>query len=242
MRTNRHSTFLVAWVVAACAGLAALGQDAGDADVGKKMFHDSGEDLDYPSCAHCHATVSAAEELAKTGHIRPAFPVYNTSGRGGWKNKPRSRKGAPQSAGDAGNICVRAFQKRKKLPASDVAHLNAFLATVSPGDATPRKILYGPKLPKSLDGGNAEAGKKKVETYCGGCHGKSDDHLQFELRKGRLKKKKVAMKARGWIKDKRKKKEKGAIRFKADNGQMSFFAKDRLPDKDLLDILAYLGK
>ena len=239
MRTNKHSTFLVAWVVAACAGLTVLGQDGGSADVGKKMFHDSGEDLDYPSCSHCHATVPAAEELAKTGHIKPAFPVHNTSKRGGWKNKAKSKKGAPQSAGNAGNICVRAFQKRKKLPASDVADLNAFLASVSPGAAKPRKIKYAPKLPASLDGGDAAAGKKNVEAYCGGCHGKSDDHLQFELRKGRLNKRRVAMKVRGWIKDSKK---KGGIRFKAINGMMSFFAKNRLPDKDLLDILAYVGK
>ena len=238
MQANRNSTFLVAWVVVVCAGLTVLAQDSGNADAGKKIFHDSGDDLEYPSCAHCHAVVSASEELAKTDHIRPAFPVYNTSQRGGWKNKPPSRKG-PKSAGDAGNICVRAFQKRKKLPASDVADLNAFLASVSPGAAKPRKIKYAPKLPASLDGGDAAAGKKNVEAYCGGCHGKSDDHLQFELRKGRLKKRRVAMKVRGWIKDRKK---KDGIRFKANNGMMSFFAKDRLPDKDLLHILAYIGK
>ena len=81
-------------------------------------------------------------------------------------------------------------------------------------------------------------GQKKVQTYCGGCHGKSDDHLQSQLRAGRYNKQKVAMKVRGWIKDKKT----GKPRFKANNGMMSFFAKDRLPDKDLLDILAYLGK
>ncbi len=238
MWAKRRSILFAVWIVALCVGLTASAQGSGDAAAGKKIFFDSGEDLDYPSCSLCHATVPTSQELAKTGHIRPAFPVYNTSQRGGWKNKPPSKKG-PKSAGDAGNICVRAFQKRKKLPASDVADLNAFLASVSPGEAKPRKIKYAPKLPASLDGGNAAAGKKNVEAYCGGCHGKSDDHLQFELRKGRLKKRKVAMKVRGWIKDAKK---KGGIRFKANNGQMSFFAKDRLPDKDLLDILAYLGK
>ena len=237
MQIKRRSTFLVAWVVAAGAGLTVLAQDGGSADAGKTMFHDSGEDLDYPSCAHCHATVPASEELAKTDHIRPAFPVYNTSKRGSWKNKPPSEKG-PKSAGDAGNICVRAFQKRTKLPAADVAALNAFLASVSPGEAKPRTIKYSPKVLTSFDGGDAEAGKKKIQIYCGGCHGPSDDDVQFELRKGKIKKMKVAMKVRGWVKDKKK----GGMRFKANNGQMSFFAKDRLPDKDLLDIIAYVGK
>ena len=92
------------------------------------------------------------------------------------------------------------------------------------------------QLPEGLEGGDKQAGKRNVQTYCGGCHGKSDDHLQSELKPGKRPRIKVAMKVRGWVK------KKGKLRFKANNGMMSFFAKNRLPDKDLLDILAYLGK
>jgi len=233
MLQARRFVVPVLFVFAVCVGLVGA-QGAGDAAAGKKIFTDSGEDLDYPSCAHCHATVDASKELEMTGHVRPAYPVFNTAGRGAWKNKPAGK--GPASAGDAGNICVRAFQKRKKLPASDVADLNAFLATVSPGEAEPRKIQYAPALPESLDGGNADEGRKKVEAYCGGCHGASDDHLQFELKPGRKPKLKVAMKVRGWVE------KDGKRKFQANNGMMSFFAKDRLPDEDLLDILAYVGR
>ena len=132
---------------------------------------------------------------------------------------------------------MRAFQKRKKLPAIQVADLNAFLATFSPGkDVKPRKIGYKPKVLTSFDGGNADAGKKNIVKYCAGCHGDTDDHIAFELKKGRVKKAKIASKVRGWIKRKDK------LVFKANNGMMSFFATDRLPDKDLLDIIAYVGK
>jgi len=230
---NRTSLLLLVLVALLTAALTVSAQGGGSAEAGKKLFYDTGEDFDYPSCAHCHAIVDVKKELASTGHIRPAFPVFNTSGRGAWKNKPA---GKLASAGDAGNICVGAFQKRKRLPEDKIADLNAFLATVSPGKAEPRKIKYAPKLPESLEGGDPAAGKKNVQTYCGGCHGKSDDHLQSELKAGKRPRIKVAMKVRGWVK------KKGKLRFKANNGMMSFFAKDRLPDKDLLDILAYLGK
>ena len=103
----------------------------------------------------------------------------------------------------------------------------------------PRKIGYAPKLPASLDGGDKARGKAKVQLHCGGCHGDSDDHIQFTLKAGKRRKMKVAMKVRGWVKDK---KAKSGMRFKANAGMMSFFAKDRIPDADLLDILAYLGK
>ena len=212
----------------------AVAQGGGDAAKGKRMFLDSGEDLDYPSCAHCHATVSARDEAKETKHIRPAYPVFDSSHRGAWKNK---KQGAVGSAADAGNFCVVAFQKRKKLPAGDLANLNAYLASVSPDkDVKPRKINYRPAIPKSLDGGDAKAGKGKVALYCGGCHGAGDEHIQFELKPKKKAKLKIAQKVRGYAR------KKGKITFAPNAGMMSFFAKDRLPDKDLLDILAYLGK
>lgn len=209
-------------------------QGAGDAARGKKLFeHDA--KLEYPSCAHCHATVSAEEELKKTGHIRIAFPVFNSANRGAWKNKPAGKD--PKSPGWAGNICAKAFQKIKGgLTAAQVADLDAYIKTVSPGEAKPRKIKYAPKIPESLDGGDAAEGKKKIATYCSTCHGASDDHLQFELKAGKYPKLKVAHKVRGWYRI------KGKMKFAPYKGSMSFFAKNRLSDKDLLDIIAYLKK
>ena len=218
--------------------LTAAAQAAGDPARGEKIFRDSGEDLDFPSCAHCHATIAADKEAKETGHVRPAFPVYDTSHRGAWKNSKPGK--GPASSGDAGNICVRAFQKRKKLPADQVADLNAFLQTLSPSkDVAPRRIRYAPALPGTFDGGDKARGKQRVQLHCGGCHGATDDHIQLTLKAGKRKKLAVAMKVRGWIKDK---KAESGRRFKANNGMMSFFAKDRLPDADLLDILAYLGR
>ncbi len=238
MNRTLRTRALLFFGLALFVGLAAsLAWAAGDVEKGRKIFMGTGEDLDYPSCAHCHATVSAKDELEKTKQIRPAFPVFNTAHRGAWKNK---KKGKLKTAGDAGNICVKAFQKRKKgLTAIEVEHLNAFLASVSPGkDAKQRKIKYAPKLPKSLDGGDKKKGQKIVAQMCIVCHGPSDDHLQSELKPGRRSKMKVAMKVRGWIRDKKTKK----LKFKANNGQMGFIAENRLSDAQLLDVLAYLGK
>jgi mono/diheme cytochrome c family protein len=228
--------FLAAAFSLALAGVSALA-GGGDAERGRKLFHDTG-DYAYPSCAHCHAAVPAKDEVEKARHRRPGFPIYDSAHRGAWKNKARGK--GPATAGDAGNTCVVAFQKRKKLDAARVADLNAYITSLSPNKAAkPRRIGYAPALPESLDGGDPEKGKKKVALHCGGCHGPGDEHLQYPLKAAKHKKRKVAMKVRGWIED--EKRESG-MRFKPDTGQMSFFAKDRLPDEDLLDILAYLGK
>ncbi|MEE8107436.1 MAG: c-type cytochrome [Planctomycetota bacterium] len=219
-------------------GLAAsLAFAAGDVEKGRAIFTGTGEDLEYPSCAHCHATVSAETELKATKALRPAYPIFNTSHRGAWKNK---KPGKLKTAGDAGNICVKAFQKREKsLTPAELENLNAFFATVSPGtDVKPRKIKYAPKIPESLDGGNKDKGKTLVAQMCSVCHGPSDDHIQSELKPGRRPKMKVAMKVRGWIRDRKTKK----LKFKADAGMMGFIAENRLSDAQLLDVLAYLGK
>ncbi|MHC4547300.1 MAG: c-type cytochrome [Planctomycetota bacterium] len=216
-------------------GLTAWAQGAlGDPERGRRIFHDTGENLAYPSCAHCHAVVDDAAEV-KTGRVRPGHPVFNSAHRGAWKNGNRKLK----TAGDAGNTCVVSFQKRKRLPADRVADLEAYLRTISPGKAKPRRLGFEPALPESLDGGDRARGRTLVQRYCAGCHGASEQHLQDELKAGRRKRGKVAMKVRGWIKDKR---APGGMRFKPAHGQMSFFAKDRLPDEDLRDILAYVGR
>ncbi len=234
MRKNRIMIVLGVALVAT-AGLVGA-QDAGDVAKGKKIFTDTG-DFDYPSCSHCHATVSVKEELKKTGKVTIAFPVFNTAHRGAYKN---NKKGKYPTSGDAGNTCVKAFQKRDKLPAGDIADLNAFLLTVSPGkDVKQRKIKYRPPVLKNFDGGDAAKGKKNVEVFCSTCHGKTDDHIQFELRAGKFNKTRVAMKVRGYIRDS---KRKSGMRFKPNAGSMSFFAMNRLSDKDLLDIIAYIGK
>ena len=209
-------------------------QGAGDAARGRKLFVDQG-DFDYPSCAHCHATVSVDQEIKKTGHVSIAFPVWNSHYRGAWKNIPADK--GPKSSAEAGNFCVKAFQKREALPRQDLADLDAYIKTLSPDqNVKPRKIGYAPKLPENLDAGDPEAGKKKLLVYCDACHGKSDEHFQFELKPGKYKKLKIAMKVRGWVT------RKGKPVFKPNAGQMSFWARNRLSDKDLLDIIAYLRK
>ena len=238
MKRLASNRSIIALGLAVVVGVAAsVAWAAGDVEKGRKIFIGTGEDLDYPSCAHCHATVSPQEELSQTKHIRPAFPVHNTAHRGAWKNK---KAGKVKTAGDAGNICVRAFQKRKKgLTPDELANLNAYLASISPGkDVKPRKIGYAPKLPENLDGGDKENGKKIVAQTCLVCHGPSDDHIQSELKPGRRNKMKVAMKVRGWIRDKKTKK----LKFKANAGMMGFIATNRVSDQELLDVLAYLGK
>ena len=237
----QRDTVVLGLALVALAGLVTVTSAqgvAGDAKIGKKLFEDS-NDLEYPSCAHCHATVPVQDELKKTGVVRIAHPVFNTTHRGAYKNKAKGKD--PTTPGDAGNQCAKAFQERKKgLPKQDIAHLNAYMATISPDkEVKPRKIGYKPKVLASFDGGDAEKGKKAVQVYCSTCHGDSDEHVAFGFKRNRITKKKIAMKVRGWV---RSSKAKSGMRFSPAKGMMSFFAKDRLSDKDLLDIIAYLGK
>jgi mono/diheme cytochrome c family protein len=236
MRVQTRILFLAAAFLVT----AAFAQGEGSVERGKKIFFDTGpeEYPDYPSCAHCHTTLPADKEKEKTGQKRPAHSLYNVSARPSFKNKPKGK--GPKTAGDAGNICVRAFQKRPKaLPPEGVADLNAYLKSVSPGkSAKPLKIGYAPKLMTELDGGDPKKGKEEYEEHCTICHGDEDESIYVALKAGRWDKTKVLRKVRGYIVDKKTKK----VRFKANNGMMSFFAMDRLSDAALRDILAYLGK
>ena len=83
----RTRPILVAGLVLFVGLAASMAFAAGDVEKGRAIFTGTGEELEYPSCAQCHATVSAETELKQTKQLRPAYPVFNTSHRGAWKNK-----------------------------------------------------------------------------------------------------------------------------------------------------------
>ncbi|MHC4224985.1 MAG: c-type cytochrome [Planctomycetota bacterium] len=220
-----------ALVAAGLMGLALAGPDEAKspAERGKALFHDNKE-LEYASCAMCHNLVPEAEERKKAEHLPPGGTLYGSAVREGWRNRKTYA-----DVGEASQTCAKLWQKRKKgLKADQRADLVAFLKTVAPDGTLPmRKVQRTPKPLKKLEGGDAEKGRKLTELHCGGCHGKKVDDFSSELRPNRLRKPVVARKVRGY---------NAKSKFKPQDGMMSYFTNDRLPDEDLKHILAYLGR
>jgi len=206
------------------------GGAAGDpVERGRGVFHDRQEGL-YPSCADCHSLLPEEQELEEAEHLGPGATLYGAAVREGWRNMNTFA-----DVGEASQKCAKAWQKRKGgLDAAQLAGLVAFLGKHVPEGTLPkRKVQRKPKRLKELDGGDAERGRELVEHYCGNCHNKAEDALSFPFEPQRRKKDQVARKVRGYD-------AKGA--FKPEEGSMSYYTNDRLPDEKLRHILAYVGK
>ena len=211
-------------------GLAAA--DPGDGDPvarGRELFHDR-QLGDYPSCADCHSLLPEEQELEEAKHLGPGATLHGAAVREGWRNMNTF-----EDVGDASQKCAKTWQKRKGgLDEKQRADLAAFLAGHAPEGALPkREVQRKPKRLEELDGGDAEKGQQLTERYCGNCHDKAEDALSFPFEPQRRKKDQVARKVRGY--DARGK-------FKPQEGTMSYYTNDRLPDEELRDILAYVAK
>jgi mono/diheme cytochrome c family protein len=222
------SVALVAAALSFLIGLAIAAPES-PAERGKRLFWDN-QDLEYPSCGLCHNLVPEAEERAKADHLPPGVTLHGAAAREGWRNRSTYA-----DVGEASQYCAKHWQKRKKgLDAAQRADLTAYLKTHAPERALPRrKVQRTPKLLKELGGGDPAKGKKLMARYCGGCHGAGENDFSSELRPKRKRKAAVARKVRGYN-------AKG--KFKPQEGSMSYFTNDRLPDEELKHILAYIGK
>ncbi|MGQ0613792.1 MAG: hypothetical protein ACT4PV_08655 [Planctomycetaceae bacterium] len=195
---------------------------------GRRIFHDT-QEATYPSCADCHALVPEAKE-AELERRGPGGTLYGAAVREGWRNLRTYA-----NVGEALQYCAKMWQKRKQgLQGGELADLVAFLAEHAPEEALPmRKVQKEPKLLEELDGGDAEKGEALAERWCGACHHDGETALSSRLRPASKPRDALVRKVRGY--DAKRK-------FRPQEGSMSYYTNDRLPDPVLLDILAYLGK
>ncbi len=208
---------------------------AGPAARGKELFSDT-QDLAYPSCGQCHSLLPEKEEAdaEKAPHLGPGATLWGAAVREGWRNM-----NTYADVGEASDLCGRVWQQRKGgLKAEQRRDLVAFLSGFGPesGKLPKREVQRAPKMPKDpgeLAGGDSARGEKLTARYCGGCHSAADDAISFDLKPGKKKSDLILRKVRGY--DSRGK-------FKPEEGTMSYYTNDRLPDRDLKDILAYLGR
>ncbi len=211
------------------AALAAFSAAAGDDALsrGRRIYADT-QDFEYPSCAHCHATVAPeqAQRLAQRG---PGGTLYGSARREGWRNRKSYKE-----IGTALQYCAKTWQRRKKgIRGDDLKALVAYLETLGPGEGKlPARKVKRPKALKDYEGGDAAKGKPLV-VWCSGCHGDADDSLSFELIPGKKRKDVLARKLRGYDTKRR---------FKPEQGTMSYYTQDRLSDEEARDIIAYLGR
>lgn len=213
-------------------GLFALGlafADAGDpGERGEKLFRDRQEGL-YPSCADCHSLLPEEKE-AKAEHKGPGATLYGAAVREGWRNMNTYR-----DVGDASQKCAKSWQKREGgLDKAQQEGLVAFLKRHGPEGPLPkREVQKKPKLAKDLSGGDPEQGRRLVAMWCMSCHNEAEDAISFPFEPNKRKRDQVARKVRGYD-------AKNA--FKPEEGSMSYYTNDRLPDDDLKHILAYVAK
>ncbi|MHC4549030.1 MAG: c-type cytochrome [Planctomycetota bacterium] len=196
---------------------------------GRRLYLDT-QGLEYPSCAQCHSLLPAKDERKQAAHLGPGTTLFGAAVREGWRNMSTYA-----DVGEASQRCAKYWQKRKGgLKPGQRADLVAFLKTQAPRGPLPRrKVERRPRLLESLAGGDAKRGARLVARYCTGCHNAADEALSFELKPRKKRKQLVARKVRGYD---------AKNKFKPQTGSMSYYTTDRLPDADLLDIIAYIGK
>ncbi|HEX5138420.1 MAG TPA: hypothetical protein VFY93_15700 [Planctomycetota bacterium] len=206
----------------------ALAEGDDPAARGERLFHDRQEGL-YPSCADCHSLLPEDKE-AEAEHRGPGATLFGAAVREGWRNMNTYK-----DVGDASQKCAKSWQKRERgLNAAQRADLAAFLGKHAPEGTLPkREVQRQPKLGKDLAGGDPAEGRRLVTIWCVACHNEAEDALSFPFEPNKRKLDQVARKVRGYD-------AKNA--FKPEEGSMSYFTNDRLPDDALKHILAYVAK
>ena len=194
---------------------------------GKKLFGER-EDEEYPSCADCHSVLPPDKEAKEAKFLGPGESLFGSARRAGWRNKDSYK-----DVGEAAQYCAKTWQKKRKgLKAAALKDLVAYLKSVDGGKPLPmRKVERKPKLAKDISGGDAKNGEKLAKRYCAQCH--HPDGISFPLKKNGKKKDLILRKTRGYD---------AKRRFKPQRGTMAYYPTTRLSDKDLRDIIAYLGK
>ncbi|MCA8910075.1 MAG: c-type cytochrome [Planctomycetes bacterium] len=210
---------------------------SGDAEAGRKFFNEEGFDEGMP-CAACHAFDKADTMTTDAGdHQRAAVSVYAAR----WRTNIKNTGSHNSTLG--GDVCVPYWQGGPKegAGAQQLADLDAFFKAESgPKDhATAVNIDWKGRtftIPETLTGGDAARGEKQAVRYCGTCHEVNDAEPLYDVGVRHLKGGTVATDRLDRLA--KRIKDKG----KSNNDFMPGFNDQRMPEQDLLDILAFFEK
>jgi mono/diheme cytochrome c family protein len=181
------------------------------------------------ACATCHALSEPSADALR----RPAHPIGDATRRSQWKN------GKAATFLDAVNSCVTEWMVAPAWQASDprFVALRSFLDSQAPSGAAPDLSYEIVAPPADVTGGDVERGRSTFNQSCVVCHG--TDGL------GSIRGPKIAGSTR------RPEYIAGRIRMSGSprsavysgltGGVMPFWAKDRLSDDDVRDLVAFIA-
>ena len=210
-------------------------QDA-DLVAGKRLFRSTDISESGITCWHCHANFN--EKKTPDDYVRPGHPMYNVGHRSAF----RKYDGSPlRTLDDAiGSCMIRWMTKRKATgydgegaPKHDVRQLAAYLQSeeISPEQKSkPIEPILDEKIPgdRMLSLGDPAFGGAVFRQSCGICHKTEGTGPAPSLVRNGYSRYQIAKKIRG-------------LDPKGLNGlRMPPFSKDRLSDRQLLNVVAYV--
>ena len=215
----------------------------GTSAAGRRLFYSPAISTNGLSCAHCHADFD--EDKQDDGQVRAAHSLYNSARRETWWGKDPEAVDAYPNIAAASVICVIRFMRNpKKLTAQQMLDLQAYLQSITriPVSSALAIAPAGDKTGEyqNFAGGNKYSGKLVFFAACHTCHPNGNAGIAPFLPRDR--------EAPFYAQKIREGDGLGAILSgidpNADNpasGQfMPFFGADRLSDRQIRDIIAYI--
>ncbi len=208
----------------------------GSGAAGRVIFFEK-EHTSKMACINCHSFDAGDTSAADAdGFTRASMSLFGASHRSNIKNKGSS------NAALGGAHCAQSWQDGT-LTAQELADLDTYLKGGGGADhVTAANFDYAGQtwtVPEVVTGGDAERGGPLVVKYCNACHGVDAQPAKFGSVKPVMKKgsrggdklRKIANRIRDH--------EESGTRA---NRFMPGFSDQRMPNQDLLDILAWLEK
>ena len=231
----RNRVFLIGLIVAVGVSAGVRGQDA-DLVAGKRLFRSTEISQSGLTCWHCHANFN--EKKTPDDYVRPGHPMYNVGHRSQFRRWDGERLDKLEAA--IGSCMVRWMTDRKEegydgepAPAHHIRQLVAYLKSeeLSPEQKSkPIEPILGDKLPsdRMLALGDSAFGGAVFRQSCGICHKTEGTGPAPSLVRNGYSRYQIAKKIRGL--------DKMGL-----NGlMMPPFSKDRISDRQLLNVVAYV--
>lgn len=203
-----------------------------DGAEGRVLFHDPGLGKNGVACATCHAT--SEKDDNGDGLLRSGHSVWGAAKRKFWRGD--DKRAVHPTLADAVDVCVQLFQGGQPLEGRARLAIDAYLKSIAKNAESP--LVIEPALEADLDysrdkykGGDAELGRRVFYRACSTCHPKGGQGLGPAIAGKSVAD--VAKKVRegnGFIRGSRKGAE-----------WMPFFGRDRLSDRQVADVAAFVA-
>jgi mono/diheme cytochrome c family protein len=205
-----------------------------DARAGKRLFHEADWTATRITCIHCHADFN--EKKTPDGYVRAGHPLYNA----GFRSEYHAWDGSPVATlGEAIAICMKRWMTERvegggEEPAQHevrqlIAYLQSDELTVE-RKSKAIELMWSDKLPgdRLLELGDPGLGGAAFKRSCSMCHLPDGSGAGPSLTRNGYSRYQIAKKIRG-------------IDNEGLNGLiMPRFPKDRLSDRELINVVAFV--